>query len=188
MRTALRIGGWILLLLIGVLSGLFACRFSLVRIEPKMDFGNLAQVFATVFLALIVSRWWREQHFRSDTAKKLLCDYVTELRATVCKIRSDFQLLMATDEDDKLYPQILSGFREASNTLLELRITVEAVFQNDPCDELREDLISLKSAVTSVAPSKLRSHAASGDIETAFSKFQMCLARTQVAILQLWSR
>jgi hypothetical protein len=187
MRTALRIGSGILLLFIGVLSGLVVCSFKLVRIEPKMDFGNLLQVFATLFLAFLVSNWWREQHFRSDTAKQLLCDYLTQLRATVCKIRSDFQLLMASDTDDKLYPQILSGFREASNTLLELRVTVEAVFRNDPCDELREDLLSLKSAVTSVAPSKLRSQAASGDIETAFSKFQMCLARTQVAVLQLWS-
>jgi hypothetical protein len=185
MRSTLRIGSKILLLIIGVLLGLFLSRFSLLQLEPKLDFGHLLQVFATLLLAFVVSKWWREQHFRSDTAKKILCDYVTQLRTTVCKIRSDFQLLMATDVDDKLYPQILSGFRDASNTLLELRTTVEAVFQNDPCDELRDELISLKSAVTSVAPSKLRSQAASGDIETAFSKFQMCLARTQVGILQL---
>lgn len=69
--------------------------------------------------------------------------------------------------------------------MLEIQATANAVFQRDPCDKIRAELFALKSTVTSVTPSRLRALAEFGDIEAAFSKFQICLAETQAAILQL---
>jgi hypothetical protein len=185
MGSAWRVGIWILILLIGIVTGLLISKFSLCEIDPKLDFGQLLQVLITLILAVLVSKWWRDQHFRSDTAKNILTDYIRSLRATQLGLRSDFRTLISGEWDDKKYREILAAFRDSSNSVLEIETTAKAVFNHDPCHKLRTELFALKSIVTSVTPSRLRALAEFGDIETAFSKFQICLAETQAAILQL---
>lgn len=180
-----RLGTGIVLVFIGVLAGLLISAFSLCEIEPKVNFGDLLQVLATLILALLVSKWWRDQHFRADTAKNILTDYIRQLRGIQLQIRCDVRALISPEWDDKKYRQILSGFRDASNNVLEIQTTANAVFRKDPTAKLRGELLSLKSIVTSMTPTRLGVLREFGEIESAFSRFQICLAETQAEILQL---
>jgi hypothetical protein len=184
MGSAWRIGTGILIFLIGALAGIAVSKFSLCEIDPKIDFGNLLQILTTLILALLVSKWWRDQHFRSDAAKNILVEYVRDLRAKQAEIRIAFRILVSNDWNQTIFTRILGDFRDASNLLLEIETTARAVFNHDPCVDLRKELLGLKSRVTSLRPTRHRS-ANLGEIETAFSQFQVSLAHAQAEVLRL---
>jgi hypothetical protein len=184
MGSRWRIGNGIVILLIGILLGIFVSKISLFEIEPKLDFGNLLQVLTTLILALLISKWWRDQHFRTDSAKNILLEYVRDLRAKQAEIRTAFRTLISNDWNQAVFTRILGDFRDASNLLLEIETTATTVFRHDPCVRLRKELLALKRSVTSLTPTRHRA-VNLGEIEAAFSQFHVSLAHAQTEVLRL---
>ncbi len=171
-----------LLLGVGFVIGLGYASCSSIAIEPTVTIGQLLQCLVTLGLALVVSKWWRDAHFRTDTAKDLLLAGLDRVRTNAAEVEVDFKKLCSGPWVQSVFQDVITKNRLLSNSISEIDATARAVFRATPCRELRSAAFDLKRATTSVGPKTLKQYSS---IDYACARFSLAVSVTQVAILHL---
>jgi hypothetical protein len=177
-----RYGIGAILVVAGFLLGLGYRYLADATIDPTITIGQLVQSLVTLLLALIVSKWWRDAHFRTDKAKDLLIDGLKRVREQGRALEDATIALCDSGWTNARYRDVIRLNRALSNTITEIDTTARGVFNATPCRALRAAALDIKRATTSGGPHQQPNRVG---VDRSFARFSVEIGSTQTQFLHL---
>ena len=135
-----------------MLAGIAVSRWTSIRFNGELSLSDGLLFIYTVVLTFLVSKWWRESQFRSDSLRQHMSNLADEIREALPALQESIVKLTKEPTASEIYAQIVPQFRQLNNCLYETELLSKECCKTVSLRQAQKALLEFKKVVTSVTP------------------------------------